>query len=799
MRRIKNGEPVFHKHECPESRKGKQMTAEELHDFAVQCLMQEYEETNAEVVRYDKVNAAQPDFCFVNDGRRPNFTTDGEKSVNVLVVCKDDFDGDISDINPAWLLQDYRLNGIFPRITFASAWCAADESKDGKPAICGADFCFKYYSVSALPGEENQELESKLSPVALAAKYAEAWKHFDASIVEPYLDKDFHYASDWVFDEMPCRAEFMEYFKSKLASFKRANDQTDLSIGRNHQTGQVCLMLNQGDLAALVFETKDGRITSARMQEYCWKFKPYDYDDVLYMNHGDHLDAIMPAHVLIKDRLGDIIEKSDYWKKTRTQVTTDDNMYEEMTDVFSLSYGEGSMKLLTIVANDKKENVNMFISIYPVCKGVPVEVLIDKVIEWDNQLEATILCSVGEIEFAFFAVDYYCNKRKYVVGQTLTIDLAALAMRAKEAQRSFSFEGQKAIDWLAKSGRTPTYDANGNVEPVRFNMESMVAFLNTDSKCPDEAQFQSPVESIESTSILGIDFFKTKIMIGRRHTENGELAVSVPLYFRQEFFPMIKEGDPVSGWLWVTGSIAGQHEQDKKNSKAEEKNPLGKMAAKFEDFMRKSNFRCFANIMFVLDELPLLKIRDGYELDAFKVGGRTGASYQAYCCKKNSDIRYDPSDGVAYDDSMYIQGLISCQEAESVPDYMPYFSVPFTEEGIMQAWLLRKLKDFMPLDWHACYNMKTYVFETSRIENMFSSERTGDYMKVRRQVMDIDLETLLPKVTIEGDSATLEYAYWNDWCGLVKVSMDVEKQGDKVVFGKPKGEVLVAYESGLRF
>lgn len=797
MQRIKNGEPVFHKHECSEARKGKVMTAEELHDFAVQCLMKEYKETNAEVVRLDKVNAAQPDFYFVNDGRRPNFTTDGEKTVNVLVICKDDFDGDISDIDTSWLVEDYRLNGVFPRITFASAYCAADECKDGKPAICGADFCFKYYSVSAIPGEENPDQEKKLSPVELAAKYAEAWKHFNASIVEPYLDKNFHYASNWVFDEMPCRAEFMEYFKEKLASFKRDNDQTDLSIGRNHQTGQVCLILDQDDLV-LVFETKDGRITSARMQDYCWKFKPYDYDVELYMNHGDHLDIIMPAQTLIKSHLGDIIKNSKFWRKTRTQVTTD-NLYEEITDVFSLSYGEESMKLLTIVANDKKEKTNLSISIYPVCKGVPVEVKIDKVIEWDNQLEATILCSVGEIEFAFFAVDYYCNKRKYVVGQTLTIDLAALAMRAKEAQRGFSFEGQKAIDWLAKSGQTPTYDENGNVEPVKFSMENMVAFLNTDSKCPDEAQFQSPVESIESTSILGIDFFKTKIMIGRRHTEDGELAVSVPLYFRQEFFPQVKEGDPVSGWLWVTGSIVGQHEQGEYDSEEKESNHLGKMAAAFESFMRKSNFRCFANIMFVLDKLPLLKIRDGYELDAFKVGGRMGASYQAYCCKQNSDIRFVPSDGVAYDDSMYIQGLISCQEAESVPDYMPYFNVPFTQEGIMQAWLLRKLKDFMPLDWHACYNMKTYVFETSRIENMFSPERTDDYMKVRRQVMALDLESLLPKVTIEGDSATIEYAYWNDWSGLVKVTMDVEKHGDKVTFGKPKGEVLVAYESGLRF
>lgn len=565
MQRIKNGEPVFHTHKCSEDRIGKVMTAEELHDFAVQCLTEEYVETNADVVKYDKTHASQPDFCFVNISKRPNFTTAGEKKVNVLVVYKDDIDGDISDIDTSWLVDDYQRKGIIPRITFASAWCIADGCEDGKPAICGGDFCFKYHSVSALPDEENQKLEKELSPVELAVKYAEAWNQFDASIIEAYLDKDFHYASNWVFDEMPCRAEFMEYFKAKLETYSRCNNSPNLSIGRNHQTEQVCLIFSEKIESALVLETRNGRIMSARMQEYNRKFKPFNPDDELYMNHGDHIDAIIPAHELIQNYLSDIIKVSKFWKKTNTQVTTED-MYEEETEVFSLAFGEGSMKLLTTIAHNKHNNTNMFMSIYPVCEGLPVDVNIDKVIEWDNQLEATICCSVGEIEFAFFAVDYYCNKRKYRVGQPLTIDLAAMAMNAREARRSFSFEGQQAIDWLAKSGRTPTYDAEGNVEPIKFSMENLVAFLNTDSKCPDEAEFQSPVGAIETASILGIDFFKTIITIGRRNTEEGELNVSVPLYFRQEFFPAVKENDPVSGWLWVTGSIAGHHEQAEKDS-----------------------------------------------------------------------------------------------------------------------------------------------------------------------------------------------------------------------------------------
>lgn len=798
MRRIKNGEPIFHTHKCSEDRKGKVMTAEELHEFAVQCLIEEYAETNAEVIRYDKVHPSEPDFCFVNCGKRPNFTTLVEKKVNVLVVYKDDIDGDISDIDTSWLVDDYRSDDIIPRITFASAWCVANGCKGGKPAICGGDFFFKYYSVSALPNEENQELKNKLSPVELAVKYAEAWKQFDASILEPYLDKDFHYASDWVFDEMPCRAEFMEYFHAKLETSSRSSNRQDISIGRNHQTEQVCLIFNGKIVSVLVLETRNGRIISARMQEHNQKFKPFNPDDELYMNHGNHIDAIVPADELIQNYLGDIIKVSKFWKKARTQVTSED-MYEEVTDVFSLAFGEGNMKLLTTIAYNKQNNTNMFMSIYPVCEGVPIEVKIDKVIEWDNQVEATVCCSVGEIEFAFFAVDYYCNKRKYRMGQTLTIDLATLAMSAKEAQRSFSFEGQQAIDWLAKSGQTATYDENGNVEAVRFNLENMVAFLNTDSKCPDEAEFQSPVGPIETASILGVDFFKTMILIGRRNTEEGELSVSVPLYFRQDSFPEVKEDDPLSGWLWVTGSITGQHEPDETDSEEESANRLGKMAAEFETFMEDCEFDNFYNIMFVLDKLPLLEIRDGYELDAFQKGDSLGSRFQAYCCKAGSEVRYVPSEGVTFDDSMYIQGTIGFDEAESVPDYMSYFHVPFTEEGIMQAWLLRNLTDFMPLGWHACYSSKTFVFETSRIEDMFNPENTSDRMKVSEQVLALDLESLLPNVTITDNHAVLEYTYWNDWRGLVKITLDVEQNGDTIKFGEPDDEVLVAYKSGIRF
>ena len=839
MRRLINGEPVFHTHECSEERKGKVMTAEELHDFAVQVLMKEYSDTNAEVYKYEKSATNEADFYFVNTGKRPNFSVgaSGEKKVNVLVVYKDDTDKDISDIDTSWMVNEYRRTGAIPRVTMVNAWCIYDnnDSKDGKPAICGGNFCFKYYSVSLLPDEENKPLENKMSDIELAAKFCDAWRFYDASRIAPYLDKDFHYSSEWVFDELPSRAEYLDYFEAKLTTLSARRDRMKMGVGRNHQTGEVAVLVLDGKtLSALAITTKDGRITSGRMKEHSDRFKLFDPEDELYMNHGDHLDCIMPAKTIMNKYLQAIVKESKSWKKTCTAVTTSD-MYEEKTDVFSLMYGLGDIRLLVTVGASTKNNTNEFMAMYPISKGCPTKVKIDKVIEWDNQIEATVFCSIGEFEFAFFAIDYYCNKHKYRVGETISVDLSALGMHVVEAQRGFQFEGQQAIDWLAKIGEKPKYDENGNVEPVKFSMEKLVAFLNKDSKCPDEAEFQSPVGDIETTSILGVDFYKTIITICRRDMDDGEFEVSIPFYFRQDFFPTIQKDDPIRGWLWVTGSITGQH--NKGESKPEEENKLAKTGAEFEKYMNQHDFEKFDDLMFILPKLPLLRIRRGYVLDAFEKGDDHGWEIQPYCRTEAAFEYYSPTDveeieennkynslfglfkkeprivkkkvHIPYDDTQIIHGRIDWNEAEDVPPILPYFDVPFTEEGIMQAWLLDNLTDFMPKGWHSNYSAKDFVFDTERIESMFpeevpeanglSSSLTRDRVEVRDKLMAIDLKSLLPKVRINDDKAVFEYAYWNDWSGLIKATVEVEKDSNSVRFGNPKTEVLVEYECGIIF
>jgi hypothetical protein len=153
---------------------------------------------------------------------------------------------------------------------------------------------------------------------------------------------------------------------------------------------------------------------------------------------------------------------------------------------------------------------------------------------------------------------------------------------------------------------------------------------------------------------------------------------------------------------------------------------------------------------------------------------------------------------IPYDDSLRIHGKIGWGEGEDIPEALTYFDVPFTEEGIMQAWFLDNLTDFMPKGWHCNYSCKDFLFDHDNFEQKIEKTLSKD-PKVLKEFLKIDLESLLPKVLISGETATLEYAYWNDWSGMVKAKTTVTREGNTVKFSKPETLVLIKYDCGIMF
>ena len=273
-------------------------------------------------------------------------------------------------------------------------------------------------------------------------------------------------------------------------------------------------------------------------------------DDVqMYQTHGDHIEAVMDTEIFIKYHLQRILSESKLVNKVHTEVNLEaDQPY--MTDVFSLQYGDGRLGFMALIATDKAHTSNQFVSAYPIYFGMKIRVRIETVWVWSSLLEATVQCNFRGFRFSFFATDYYMHKSEYIPGREMEVELAAWGLRVEEADHGFSFEGQKAVDWLAKTGEKPPYDEAGNVIPIHFSTEDMVAFFPINEKCPEEPEFQSPAGAIRERTLLGVEFWETDVFIHR-----DEYMLKLPLLFRKDMIPDAKAGMPLRGYMWIVGKI----------------------------------------------------------------------------------------------------------------------------------------------------------------------------------------------------------------------------------------------------
>ena len=130
------------------------------------------------------------------------------------------------------------------------------------------------------------------------------------------------------------------------------------------------------------------------------------------------------------DNLPAIFQQIGKWPlcgSSHTIVSNDDYKNEE-GDVIAVRTGE-DMGLMSLLLNNEKNQRFDFLTLYPCHKGTRHMMTINKVFEWDNQVEAIVWAETENLSLAFFATDYYLNKEKYAIGATLNIELAASAYK----------------------------------------------------------------------------------------------------------------------------------------------------------------------------------------------------------------------------------------------------------------------------------------------------------------------------------------------------------------------------------
>jgi hypothetical protein len=266
-----------------------------------------------------------------------------------------------------------------------------------------------------------------------------------------------------------------------------------------------------------------------------------------YQGHGDHIDTIMDPEEFLEKHLPEVGTWT-FFDTAHTHITHNEYQDDE-GDLLVVKTG-GDMGMIALMLNNAKAKRIDFVCTYPFHKGIPHKLNIKKVAEWDSQVEAVVYAETEEMPIAFYATDYYTNKKKYVPGAELDIELAASAYKIVEGESETVLDAETSAKMRSDMGIEPEYDKEGNILPMILCNEELVAYLPHNEEYPDDAEFASSIKSVEQVSLFGIDFIKAEISICHEPEETY-----VPLYFKKEYLPDAKKGTLVRGFLWMQGKI----------------------------------------------------------------------------------------------------------------------------------------------------------------------------------------------------------------------------------------------------
>lgn len=705
-----NGMPYIYKHTCAPEETGRALTNDEIHEFLVNCLIESFERRGTSCIRHTPDFNSGADFSYSKVGR----TVCGV----VLIAGKTDeemsalFDGLFSDrfadIYPE-LADGYKNHGSIPIFFISELKCL---DNDTNTPIAGARYEIKFSPIQVLENEIPIKGEN-ISEYEMYRGYAHSWQTGDTTFMKDYVSTYFHGISDFSFDEITSKEELLNRVIRKHEQLKTRHLSVSALLVRDNNTGEKGILIRQGgkDTCFVTLSFSHYRISGSHTKYTPSDYSPWDKAYELYETHGDHHSPFVndeDLHGFIKE----MMVNSTICLKLDTEVKFDDNASVK-TKVASLKYMSNAdiddIAYLSLIAYNPFNNTNVFVSCYPYLKGTPIEVEIVDILEWDNKLEATVKCRYSHddeyFNFHFFATDYYFNKEYYKIGAKVEISLAASSGNAKEASKGFTFEGQRAIDFLAKIGKEPTYNENGELEPVRFNTENLVAYLPNDDKCPDMAEFQSPTRDLYYDSFYNNSINRCSIRL------HNDPDLEVPLYFNDGFEP--KKGEPIMGCLWLSGRLSDPCNLSNSVTKKITALQMEKTTVSFLQSLSKIKPRSIVDVTSVLDTLKDLSIPEGKHLFGVRIGNTSRYKYEIFVA--------DFSLLATIQSCININGFIGWESEHIFDDSTESLDTVLNGNGINAVWqsfLLSIAGKFMP-------HNKTYSSEFSYILTKEDAEQSS--------------------------------------------------------------------------
>lgn len=278
------------------------------------------------------------------------------------------------------------------------------------------------------------------------------------------------------------------------------------------------------------------------------------------MGHGDHWECILPSVDEAITRLipeainyGETVDGNSFCFTNRSGADWAEDGVDPSGPVpIGIVFDTGAYSILVLMLFKEVEGEKNWTlwSGYPfLTTGTRVELEITDISPWGNGVEAEITGSTSDgIEISYFDCFYFRDAEKYELGKRLTVELGALAFKARILDpQTIILEDPAVIEKL----RSISGDFDSS-KPLEIRTEGMAALLPIKGWDCYEYSFQGPVKKIEQMPGQENNFSRIVATVIR-----GEEDYDLPILVSQHVMDgaLVEVGEDIAGHLWVHGQL----------------------------------------------------------------------------------------------------------------------------------------------------------------------------------------------------------------------------------------------------
>lgn len=238
-------------------------------------------------------------------------------------------------------------------------------------------------------------------------------------------------------------------------------------------------------------------------------------DDRKTGSHGSHWDAVTANNAEVRDAVVAAVQEGE----TREGVAVNDRAVTAHVHPTT-----GPIRTVALSVDDE------IVTAFPVADGVTHEVLLERVTEWANDVEAQVEFALEDNRMAAFDTGFfYRGWDWYDLDERIEMDLAALAYDLGPVE-------DEAIT-----------DEDGN----EFDPSGVAAFMQFDGGDVDDYVFQTTVSGVERHEYLGRTVHRIRAPLFREDGRDVEVAIYAAEHMTGGYVP--ETGDDVEGVIWLQG------------------------------------------------------------------------------------------------------------------------------------------------------------------------------------------------------------------------------------------------------